>query len=55
LIVTGAEVLRFPDESVATAVTVCAPGVRLPVSHSTEPEQLVVPVQLIVLKSVPSL
>jgi hypothetical protein len=54
LIVIGADVLRFPDESMATAVTVCAPEARLPVSHCPVPEQLVVPVQAMLLKSEPS-
>ena len=52
--VIGDEVLRLPEESVATAVTVCAPDGKLPVSHCTVPAQLVVPVQDTVPKSEPS-
>jgi len=37
LIVTGADVVLFPDVSVATAVIVCWPGGSAPVDHHTVP------------------
>ena len=38
--VIGADVVRLPDESVETAVSVCLPSGSEPLIHSTVPEQL---------------